>query len=62
MEYRIIDKGTGKWLLQQRDKYDKNWRFVSESKSVIVCFYNLLKKLNLLKNHLKVYRVRIEEQ
>ena len=37
-EYRIIHKGTGKWLLQFRAKHEKNWRYLCDGKTPLLCF------------------------
>ena len=40
-EYRIINKGTGKWLLQFRATKRHNWGFIAEGKTPLKAIMNL---------------------
>lgn len=59
-EYRIIHKGTGKWLLQFRAKYEKNWRYLAEGKTPLLCFKKMDYSAGL--NHDIIFNIKLEEQ
>ena len=59
-EYRIINKGTGKWLLQFRATAKHNWGFIADGKTPLLCFKKMDYSEGL--NHNIVFNIELEEQ